>query len=69
MFEVEVPSGSTGLVPLRKEVELLAGPWVKLTVPPETLTGEVIETVLTSATVEASVHVDTPEALLALQVP
>ena len=45
------------------------GPPVKLTVPPTALTGEVIDKVLISATVDASVQVDEPVALVALQAP
>jgi hypothetical protein len=47
----------------------LTAPAIKLTVPPVTLTGEVKEIVFVSATVEESVQVEIPDALLLEQVP
>jgi hypothetical protein len=42
---------------------------MKVTVPPVEAPGETIERVFTSALVEASVQVETPEALELLQAP
>ncbi len=61
------PSGSTGLVPAIVEVRVDALPCTKVTVPPLTVTGVAIESVLASALVEVIVQVDTPEALVAEQ--
>jgi hypothetical protein len=69
MVEVDVPFETTGPVPVIWEVREEALPAVKVTVPPDKFIGEAIARVFTSARVEASEHVDTPEPLLAEQVP
>lgn len=55
-----------GWVVNTKEV---AAPEVKVTLPPDFTTGVAIERVLTSATVEVSVQVETPEAFEIEQAP
>jgi len=47
----------------------VAAPFVKVTLPPSLTTGVAIERVLTSATVEVKVQVETPEALEIEQAP
>src|SRR5204862_260464 len=56
-------------VPVMVEVAAAAEPAVKVTVPPLCTTGVAIESVLTSAFVDASVHVDTPDAFVAAHAP
>ena len=68
-MEVATPSGSTGPVPVMVDVELLALPAAKITVPPLTLTGEVMDKVFVSALVDFKVHVDTPDAFEEEHVP
>jgi hypothetical protein len=49
MADVEVPFGSTGVVPVMVECTELAGPGLKAITFPVTLTGDVSESVLFSA--------------------
>lgn len=65
--EVAVLSATTGPVPVMVELAAIGVPASNTTVPPVLLIGAVIERVLVSAVDEASVHVETPEALVALQ--
>src|SRR5438132_470505 len=67
--EVATPFATTGLVPVIVELAAAAGPAVKVTVPPLCTTGVAMESVLTSAFVDASVHVDTPDAFVAAHAP
>jgi len=67
--EVATPFATTGLVPVIVELAATAEPAVKVTVPPLFTTGVAIESVLTSAFVDASVHVDTPDAFVAEHAP
>ena len=69
MVEVATPSAMTGPVPVMVECAEDTAPGANTTVPPVTLTGLVIESVLVSATVEASVQLETPLAALEEQVP
>ena len=66
-LEEATPSGSTGLVPAIDEVSVDALPCTKVTVPPLTVTGVAIESVLVSALVDVIVQVETPAALVAEQ--
>ena len=63
------PSFSIGPLPLIVEVELLTGPEMKDTVPPVTLTGELMAKVFNSACVELNVQLETPEAFVEEQIP
>src|SRR5437870_4601571 len=63
------PFATTGLVPVIVELAAAAEPAVKVTVPPLCTTGVAMESVLTSAFVDASVHVDTPDAFVAAHAP
>ena len=67
--EKAVPLAVTGPVPVIVELAATALPALKITVPSALITGVAIERVLVSAFVEASVQVETPEALVALQDP
>src|SRR5437870_12332838 len=67
--EVATPFATTGLVPVMVELAAAAGPAVKVTVPPVFSTGVAIESVLISAFVDASVHVDAPDAFVAAHAP
>lgn len=69
MVEVAEPSAITGPVPLMEELAATAPAEVKTTFEPALMTGVVIERVLVSATVDASVHVETPDAFEAEQLP
>ena len=69
MFEVDVPSATTGDEPVIVETSELGGPGVKTTVPSAFTIGEVIMRVFASAVVEASVQVETPEAFVIEHVP
>jgi hypothetical protein len=62
IVEVAVPSATTDPVPVMVEFAAIADPAVKVTVPSALTTGVRIESVLTSALVEASVQVEIPEA-------
>jgi hypothetical protein len=62
--DVEVPSATTGVVPVILEFAATAAPAVKTTVPPALTTGVAIERVFDSALVEVNVQVDTPLASL-----
>lgn len=63
--EVATLFATTGPVPVIVEFPATAAPAVKVTVPSAFVIGEVMESVFTSATVEASVHVATPLAFVA----
>ena len=67
--EVAVPSAMTGLVPVIVEFTATADPVVKTTVPSALTTGVAMDNVLVSGVVDASVQVETPEALVTEQVP
>lgn len=67
--EVAEPLATTGLVPVIVEFTATAAPAVKVTDPSAFTTGVAIERVLTSADVDESVQVDTPEALVEEQAP
>src|SRR5207247_1201088 len=69
IVEVATPLAVTGLVPLMLELPAAAAPAWNVTVPPVTDTGDVIDSVFTSAFVDASVHVATPEASVAEHAP
>ena len=60
--EEAVPSARTGVVPEIVELAATADPAVNVTVPSALTNGVAIESVLTSATDELNVHVETPEA-------
>ncbi len=62
--DVAVPSATTGDVPVMFEFAATADPAVKVTVSPAFTTGVAMERVFTSATVEESVQVETPEAFV-----
>jgi hypothetical protein len=64
--EVEVPFGSTGVVPVIVECTELAGPGLNAITFPLTLTGDESVSVLISATVEVIVQVEIPVTLLEL---
>lgn len=65
--DVATPLATTGPEPVIVEVATAAGPAVKVTVPSALLIGVAIESVLISALVELSVHVDSPDAFVAEQ--
>jgi hypothetical protein len=67
--EVAAPSATTGPVPVMVEVATAGAPAVKVTVPSAFTTGVAIDNVLISALVETRVHVATPLASVALQLP
>ncbi len=67
--EVADPSAITGEVPVMVELAATALPDVKVTFPPAFTTGVAIDSVLTSAIVEARVHVETPDESVAEQDP
>ena len=67
--EVAEPFATTGPVPVMDEFPAVAVPAVKVTVPPDLLTGVTIESVLTSALVEESEQVEMPEESEAEQAP
>ena len=67
--EASLPSATTGLDPVILEFAATGVPAVKVTLPPALMTGVAIESVLTSALVEVSVHVETPDVLETVQVP
>lgn len=67
--EVVTPSATILLVPLIVELAGTGAPAVKVTVPSDLLTGEVMVSVLTSAVSEARVQLETPEAFVVLQPP
>src|SRR5437870_5572730 len=67
--EVATPFVTTGLVPVMVELAATAEPAVKVTVPPLFTTGVAMQSVLPSAFVDASVHVDTPDAFVAAHAP
>lgn len=69
MNETETPSALTGDVPMMSELAALGAPAVKVTVPSAFETGVAIDSVLISAFVDAKVQLDSPEALVAEQVP
>ena len=66
--EVAVLSATTGEVPTMVEFATDGAPAVKVTVPPSLVTGKVSCKVLTPATVDCMVHVDTPLASPTVQV-
>lgn len=67
--DVAVPSAITGPVPVMFEFAATAEAAVNVTVPPTFDTGVAMESVLTSANRELSVHVETPDAFVAEQTP
>jgi len=67
--EVADPLAVTGPVPVIFELAATGEPAVKTTVPSALIIGVAIERVFVSAFVEASVQVETPEALVAEQEP
>jgi hypothetical protein len=67
--EVAVPLATTGPVPVIVEFAATAAPPVKVTVPSDLVTGEVMESVFTSALDDLSVQVEIPLALVTLQDP
>ena len=67
--DVEVPSATTGVVPVMVEFAATGDPAVKTTFPSAFVTGVTIESVLVSALTELRVQVETPEAFVAEQVP
>ena len=67
--EVAEPFATTGPDPVIEELVATADPDVKVTVPPDLLTGVRIERVLTSAFAEARVQVEMPEESEAEQAP
>ena len=67
--EVVEPFATTGPDPLIEELAATADPAVKVTVPPDLLTGVRIESVFTSALVEESEQVEMPEESEAEQAP
>ena len=58
--DVALPSAMTGPVPVIVEVAEDKGPAIKVTVPPVKVIGEARESVLVSALVDVSVHVEMP---------
>lgn len=60
-----MPSATTEPVPVIVEFAATGVPAVKVTAPPVTEIGEVIDRVLTSAVLEARVQVETPIGLVA----
>ena len=69
MVESVDPSATTGPEPVIVEVLAEAESAVKLTVPPLTLTGVVMDKVLISDLVEVSEHVETPVPSLLVHTP
>lgn len=67
--EVSTPSAVTGPVPAMVEVDALGAAAVNTTDPPVTAVGEVSWRVFVSATREARVQLDTPDALEAEHAP
>lgn len=67
--DVDTPSAETGPVPVIVEFAATGVPPVKMTVPSDLNTGEVIESVFVCAFSEDSVQVEIPEELLTEQVP
>ena len=67
--EVALPLAVTGPVPVMLEFAASAVPAWKVTAPPVKVIGEVTCRVLASALVEESVQVETPDELVAAQVP
>ena len=67
IVEIDVPSGFVGPVPVIVDVAATALPAVNITVPPVFTTGVAIARVLTSAFVDFTVQVETPEAFEAEQ--
>jgi len=67
--EVATPLATTELVPVMFELAAIGAPAVKVTVPSDLFTGEVIVRVLTSAVSDESVQFETPVAFVALQAP
>lgn len=64
IVEVDVPSAAIGPLPVMSELVALAAPGLKVTVPPVFTNGVAMASVFTSALVERTVQVDTPDALL-----
>lgn len=69
IVDVAEPSATTGPEPVIVELAATAPAAVKTTFDPALMNGVAIERVLVSATIEASVQVETPEALDAEQAP
>jgi len=67
--EVDAPSAVTGPVPAMVELVALGAAAVNTTVPPVTAVGEVSWSVFVSATKDARVQLETPEAFDAEQAP
>lgn len=65
--EVATPSAVTGLVPMIVEFAIAAAPAVNVMVPPAFTTGVAIAKVFTSALVDFTVQVASPEALVTPQ--
>src|SRR5882724_4592914 len=64
-----VKSGSPKVLPAGAPKVIVWSSLVKVTVPPVFTTGVAIESVLTSAVDDRSVHVDTPDAFVAEHAP
>lgn len=69
IVDVAVPSAMTVDVPLIDEFAATGEPAVNVTVPPTFTTGVAIESVFTSATVEARLQTETPEESVTEQDP
>lgn len=67
--EVAEPLATTGPVPVIVEFTATAAPAVNVTVPSAFTTGVAIERVFTSAIVDDSVQVETPDAFVKEQAP
>jgi hypothetical protein len=67
--EVAEPSATTGPVPVIVDGAAAGAPAVKVTVPSALTIGVAIDNVLISAFVDTKVHVETPLASVALQLP
>lgn len=69
IVEEAVPSARTGVVPEIVEFAATADPAVNVTVPSDLTNGVAIDSVLTSATDELKVHVETPLESVNEQIP
>ena len=69
MVDVATPFATTELVPVIVEFAAETAPGAKTTVPPTLTTGVAILKIFVSVVVELKVHVETPDALVALHAP
>ena len=67
IVDVATPLAMTVLVPVMFDLAAIGAPAVKVTVPSDLFTGDVIVSVLTSAVRDESVQLEIPAALVVLQ--